>query len=303
MWKYVIPHFEEFLGELELSLLDRNTADGKADRVAKSLAAKYYPNQDFNPNWYLKVGSYGKGVAAKPRTDLDMLFILPWHVYPRIEGLFGNRQSQLLQEVKRALQITFPRTDLRGDGQVVIAPFDTYDVEVVPAFRFEDGSFITAHTADGGSWLISNPLAEYQVISATDSISAGKATHLIKMLKAWKREWNVEIKSISLEVLATAFVSQWEYRQQTLYYYDWLMRDFFAFMLQYVNGRTQVRGTQEWIDLGDCWRAKCQKAYAQALQACQYERTDEDISATFEWQRVFATQFKVNYLRGLLVGA
>jgi hypothetical protein len=90
---------------------------------------------------------------------------------------------------------------LRADGQVVIAPFQTYNVEVVPAFALNDGTYATAHTADDGSWRVSSPVAEYQIISRVDCISDRKATHLLKMLKAWKRECSVEMKSISLEVL------------------------------------------------------------------------------------------------------
>jgi UTP:GlnB (protein PII) uridylyltransferase len=35
------------------------------------------PDQEFNQTSYLPVGSYGRGTAAKPCTDVDMLFILP----------------------------------------------------------------------------------------------------------------------------------------------------------------------------------------------------------------------------------
>jgi hypothetical protein len=139
VWTYVIPHFQGFLAELDLKSEDRQDANGKAERIARSLFAKYYPGAHaFDPNCYVKVGSFGKG-AANPDSDLDMLFVLSWDVYGRIDALTGNKQSQLLQEVKRALQVTFPRTDLRGNGQVVIAPFSTYDVDIVPAFRFLGG--------------------------------------------------------------------------------------------------------------------------------------------------------------------
>jgi hypothetical protein len=46
-------------------------AEGKAERIARSLFAKYYPNQAFDASSYVKVGSYSKGTAARPRTDLD----------------------------------------------------------------------------------------------------------------------------------------------------------------------------------------------------------------------------------------
>lgn len=231
MWNFVIPHFEHFLKELELSADDRENADGKAERIARSLFTKYYPNRlIFDPSCYMKVGSYGKDTACAADTDLDVLFILPNEVYWRIEGLSGNKQSQLLQEVKNGLFWTFPRTPLRADGPIIAAPFSSYHVEVVPAFRCTDGTFLTADTANGGSWRNSNPAEEYRLLKTIDRPTLGKATHLTKMLKAWKYECNVDIKSISLEVLAVVFVDQWAHRHQSLFYYDWMVRDFFAFI-------------------------------------------------------------------------
>lgn len=305
MWRYVIPHFEQFLGELELKLPERLDAEGKADRIARSLFAKYYPDQVFTPACYLKVGSYGKGTAIRPRTDLDMLFVLPWDVYARIEALTGNKQSQLLQEVRRTVLGTFPNTEIAADGQAVVAPFQTYNVDIVPAFRFITGDFtgqyFIADTTDGGQWRLSNPVAEYNWLRQVDAAWAGKATHLIKMLKAWKRECNVEIKSICLEVLANVFVSQWEHRHQTIFYYDWMMRDFFAFMLYYVNGWARPAGITEQILLGDCWESKCGTAYNRALKACEYERADDDITAALEWQKIFGSQLHVNWMGRLLL--
>jgi hypothetical protein len=98
VWNYVIPHFNAFLKELELSADDRTDADSKADRIARSLFAKYYPDKlIFDPTCYVKVGSYGKDTACSACTDLDMLFVLPWSEYTRIEALTGNKQSQLLR--------------------------------------------------------------------------------------------------------------------------------------------------------------------------------------------------------------
>jgi tRNA nucleotidyltransferase (CCA-adding enzyme) len=134
VWNYVIPHFSRFLQELELKPEERADADSKADRIARCLWSYYYfDSGDFNPYCYVKVGSYGKGTATRPPSDLDMLFLLPTHEFSRIERLAGNKQSQLLQEVKDILEDTFPRTDLRADGQVVIAPFQSYNVEIIPA--------------------------------------------------------------------------------------------------------------------------------------------------------------------------
>jgi hypothetical protein len=107
VWNYVIAHFDSFLKELELSPDDRKDADRKAERIARSLFAKYYPNKlIFDPSCYVKVGSYGKDCGSSNHSDLDMLFILPWDVYNRINAVSGNGQSQLLQELKAPLTPT-----------------------------------------------------------------------------------------------------------------------------------------------------------------------------------------------------
>jgi hypothetical protein len=293
LWDYVIPHFSRFLKELELKPGERGDAEAKADRIARSLWSYYYWDYgEFNPPCYVKVGSYGKATATRPPSDLDMLFLLPWGEHTRIEQLSGNKQSQLLQEVKDVLADTFPRTDLRADGQVVIAPFQTYNVEIIPAFKFTDGTYITAHTAADGSWRASNPAVEFQWIQYADSMSAGKATHLIKMLKAWKRECSVDIKSISLEVAACVFVTNWPYRTNTIFYYDWMVRDFFEFMLRYRWGWNIVPGTQEKIQLGDAWGTKCESAYQRAFKAERYEHGDDGDAAAEEWRKIFGEQFE-----------
>ncbi len=309
LWKYVIPHFEQFLAELDLKPAERLDAEGKAERIARSLFAKYYPNQVFTPACYTIVGSYGKGTATKPRTDLDMLFVLPWNEWGRIDALAGNKQSQLLQEVKRALFATFPSTALAADGPVVIAPFQTYNVDIAPAFLFPNdgaacaGQYYIAHTPNGGSWRLSNPVAEYKWLQQTDAATSGKVTHLIKMLKAWKRECNVDIKSVCLEILANLFVSQWEHRNQTIFYYDWMIRDFFAFMMRYANGQLKPAGIDEWIQLDDNWQAKAQTAYNRSVKACESERTDNGFAASQEWQRIFGSQFHIDWVASFLAAS
>lgn len=292
MWQYVIPHFTKFLENIELRKEERDDAEGKADRIARSLASKYYPNQTFNPNWLLKVGSYGKGTACRPRSDLDMLFILPDADCARICNLQSQRQSQLLQEVKRQVQWTFPNTDLRADGQVVVARFATYNVDIVPAFALGDGRYLIAHTSDGGRWGATAPHAEARDLFSADQLTAGKATHLNKMVKIWKRECNVPLKSVYLEIIVNLFVQQWQHRDMTIFYYDWMVRDFLAYLLRHVNGRVKISGTDDWHDLGDCWQTKAQSAYARVIKACQHEHADLPYSATEEWRKVFGYQFQ-----------
>jgi hypothetical protein len=293
LWKYVIPHFEQFLSELELSIVSRIDGESKAERVARSLFADFYPNQTFDPSSYAIVGSYAKGTAARPRSDIDMIFLMPVADYPRYNNRSGNKQSQLLQDVKNSLLVTFPLTDIRGDGPVVKVPFSTYEFEVCPVFRWQDDLLINAHTRNGGRWGHTNPAAEINWLRAVDGRSHEKATQLVKMLKAWKRECNVSIRSICLETLAILFVDQWQYRDQiTLFWHDWMIRDFFSWAYQFSsNGTIKPAGIDEWIEAGE-WQTKCLSAYRRAMKACEFEHADQGILAAEEWRKVFGNQFK-----------
>jgi len=296
LWNYVIPHFTTFLNELELSASDRSDALGKADRIARSLFAAYYPDAEFDPRCYAIVGSYGKDTAARPRTDVDMIFVLPDAQFSRFNSLATQKQSALLQEIKYDLLDRFPTTDVRGDGPVVKVPFDSYEFEVCPVFRLQDGSFLNAHTRNGGRWGHTHPAAEMNWLRAVDARSQQKASQLVKMLKAWKRECNVDIRSICLETLAILFVDQWLNKHQpTLYWHDWMVRDFFNFAHQFSSGGIiKPAGIDEWIPAGE-WQTKCVSAYGRALKACEYERADQNALAIDEWQKIFGYQFRTEY--------
>src|SRR4051812_10391936 len=81
----------------------------------------------------LSVGSWGKFTRIRPPRDVDVVFKLPSSVFERFEQRSGNKQSQLLQEVKGHLQRSFTTTSIKGDGPVVLVPFTAFNVEVIPA--------------------------------------------------------------------------------------------------------------------------------------------------------------------------
>ncbi|MDQ2833778.1 MAG: hypothetical protein M3Y50_08560 [Acidobacteriota bacterium] len=172
MWHYVISHFTRFLDELELSSQDRMDAIGKAGRIARKLFSVWYPSVDFDPGCYAIVGSYGKGTAAKPRTDVDMIFVLPDAEFSRFNALAGQKQSALLQELKYDLLDRFPTTDVRGDGPVVKVPFDSYEFEVCPVFRLT-GWFISQRAYERR-----RPLGTYESGGGDQLAQRCRSTHL-----------------------------------------------------------------------------------------------------------------------------
>ena len=72
------------------------------------------------------VGSYGRGTAINT-SDLDVLIELPDEEYDHFTSLTGNGPSRLLQAVKDSILEAYPKTDVKGDGQVVVVKFSDPD--------------------------------------------------------------------------------------------------------------------------------------------------------------------------------
>ena len=289
MWSGVTKRFHTFHQNLSLTEAQIKEGINHHAGVRKSLNVHYYRSSSTSANSFL-VGSWGKFTRTRPPRDIDLYFILPYEVYLRFELVRGNKQSALLQEVKRVLQATYPNTDLRGDGQVVIVGFNRINVEVVPAFALQNGQYRICDTRSGGQYKNADPKAEIDYISATNNNFNSNLRPLIMMMKAWQYHCNVSIKSFFIELVAADFLQQCLWSRKSYFYYDWIMRDFFAYLYYRANKYVIVPGTYETICLGDAWLSRVETAYNRAVKACDYERKDWINLAGEEWQKIFGTQ-------------
>lgn len=285
--------FTRFLNNLEPTSQQYEDAKTKYDGVASKLHATYYPGTRFDGSTRKLIGAYGKGTAVRPPRDVDILFLMPATSYQTYNQRSGNKQSQLLQDVRAVLLEKYPSTEIRGDGQVVVVPFQNgHSVEVVPAWRTSTGRFIVPNTHDGGSWLVVDQDAEIAQIDQSDKASAGNTRRLIKMLKAWQRECNVPIKTLVLELRAVNFLKNWKYRDKGATYYDWMVRDFFEQLIEYAGGTCKMPGTDEKIHYGKDWLSRAETALARARKACDYEARSDERRAAEEWQKIFGSQYE-----------
>lgn len=124
------------------------------------------------------VGSYGRGTAINT-SDLDVLIQLPDSEYERFSSMFGNGQSRLLQAVKNAILDTYPNTDIKGDGQVVVVSFtDGMKFEILPAFKVQkywgdNAIYRYPDTHMGGNWMTTNPKAEQNAMKQKNNSTNG----------------------------------------------------------------------------------------------------------------------------------
>jgi hypothetical protein len=273
-----------------LDLTEPQARDGAAHAagVRSTLNRHYHDVVSQTLNSRL-IGSWGKGLQVRPPRDIDVLFCLPWAVHQRFEARAGNRQSQLLQEVKTVLTWTYPRTEMGGDGQVVVVSFETMPVEVVPAFDLYNGQFLICDTNGGGTYRLSDPAAELAALDVSDATNGGAARNLIRILKQWQRHTTAPLKSFLIERLAIEFLETWSHSRD-LFWYDWMIRDALGHIARRAGGFVSMPGTGATIALGDGWAAAAADAYAAALRACNYEHQNENLLAGLAWQEIFGAE-------------
>ncbi|MEO5493257.1 MAG: hypothetical protein ABIR08_04435 [Sphingomonas sp.] len=230
----VSKRFDTFLANLKLTDLQKQNGTSRKESVVTTLNSHYYSS--YSSTLHSKyVGSWAKLTRIRPPRDVDVLFTLPSSVHTKYEGGVGNKQSQLLQEVKNVLSSTFSSTAIRGDGPVVVIPFASYDVELIPAFELVGGGHWVCMTDNGGHYKKADYDAESTNISTSNSSSSGNTRDLIRMIKCWQTYCSVPIKSFYIELLAVDFLATWGNRGKSSTWYDWMVRDFLDYMISRQN--------------------------------------------------------------------
>lgn len=111
----------------------------------------------------------------------------------------------LLRNLQNILNIRFPKTGIYIDSPAVICPFGNLGIEnteVVPA-RFSsiiDGNIIYEIPDGQGGWIKASPLAHNELVNKQNIRLSGKVKPLIRLIKAWKYNNTVSLKSFYLEM-------------------------------------------------------------------------------------------------------
>lgn len=162
----------------KISAEQRSDISYRYKRITKAINREFWDSESETEHSFY-VGSYGRGTAIDT-SDIDILIELPRDVYNQYDAHKGNGQSRLLQAVKNAILETFPHSDVRGDGQVVVVNFtDGIKFEILPAFKIFDyfgrwtGKYDYPDSNMGGNWLSTNPKAEQDAMVQKNRESNG----------------------------------------------------------------------------------------------------------------------------------
>ena len=285
--------FRDFCSNLTVK--DGGTISTRYKNITKRLNTDFWDTGS-DASHSLYVGSYGRNTAIQGFSDLDMIFQLPYSEYERYNNYSGNGQSALLQAVKKSIEKTYSTTSIRGDGQVILVPFnDGITFEVVPAFINKDGSFTYPDAKNGGRWKVTNPKPEIAAIRSRNSATNGNLVQLCRMARAWKRKWDVPIGGLLIDTLAYQFIENWEYRDKSYLYYDYMSRDFFKWMSNQDINKEYWRapGSGQYVYGKGLFQYKATRCYNISLEAIEHETADpkREWSAKQKWREIYGTSF------------
>lgn len=281
-------HFEQFRKNLAVRNED---AISTSYRSITTRLNKDYWDLESDSTHCLQVGSYGRNTAIHGISDLDMVFELPAKDLDRFKRLQGNGPSQMLQEVKKYLQARYPKTEIRGDGQVVVVDFSSYRVEIVPAFyNADDNSYTYGDTNNGGSWCKCKPRQEIAAFNERNRTSNRNLKRVCKILRSWKEAVGAPMSGILIDTLAYKFFSQTtDYDDKSYGSYSSLVHDVFTYLANLPDqAYWLVPGSSQRVFTSGSFQQKAKKA---AIK-CQ-EAIDEDTNRKKEslWKDVFGSRF------------
>lgn len=282
-------HFEQFRKNLAV----RNEADISTSyrEITKRLNKDYWNGLESDSQHCLQVGSYGRCTAIHGVSDLDMVFELPAKDLERFKKVEGNGPSQMLQEVKRCLQVRYPKTKLSGDGQVVVVEFDKFRVEVLPAFyNAKDDSYTYGDTHDGGSWPTCKPRHEIGAVNARNKTSNRNLKRVCKMLRAWKDTRGAPMSGMLIDTLAyNFFKGNTDFDSTSYASYPVLVRDVFTFLANLPSQDYWLApGSNQRVSSSGNFQRKAKKAAATCQEALD---ADTDKQKEKLWREVFGTRF------------
>ena len=161
-----MEHFNNGFNLIDKAHID--TVKQRFLRISDAIEKSYYSDGIKGEHSHF-VGSYGRNTAINT-SDIDIMVVLPESVYDQFDSHSGNSASHLLQAIRADILETYPKTDISGDGQVVVIEFtDGMKFEVLPGFKRGNDAYYHPDTHDGGSWKLTYPFLEQTAMRKKNS--------------------------------------------------------------------------------------------------------------------------------------
>ncbi|MGP4073712.1 nucleotide-binding domain-containing protein [Piscibacillus sp. B03] len=237
--------FEEFVDDLQIESIKEETK--RVKEITKRLNKSFRDiDNEENEHCHI-VGSLGRDTAIRTFSDVDMLYVLPKNLKKQYDDHDGNGQSKLLQKVKREIKKRYPKTIVRGDGQVVVVSFESINktVEVCPCFERSDGAFDYPDSNHGGSWKKTDPIPEIDESNSTIDETDSNYKYVCNLVRAWKNNIGFKFGGLLIDTLVYNFFDEnEEYKNAKFNDYLILLKDLFFYL------KSRDKDQKYWYALG-----------------------------------------------------
>ncbi len=199
MPKTVDDAFTMFLGWLTPS----ETESAKAVSHRASIEACLKSN--FAMTNFFRAGSFGHGTSVSGISDVDYFAVIPL-------ANLKEDSSSTLRQVKEALKLRFPSTEIYVDSPAVAVQFgsqkwERHEITPVEFLSKTKGFNVYDIPNRYGGWMNSSPTGLNSYVNEQNDRLAKKGKQLIRLVKAWNYYANAQIRSIYIELRVTEYLS------------------------------------------------------------------------------------------------
>lgn len=192
----IVQSFKNFLTNLEITDRQVSLISTRRENVVKSLKN----GLDLHPDESRLIWSYDRNTMIKylSEGDVDVMVILHYGKNKDYETSDGT--TKILDKMKTILDASYPDTVKRRDRNCITMTFSEFDLDVVPAFKYNQWYYTIPDSVDK-EWIKTDPTAFAGEITEVNKNMDWIFVPIIKMIKAWNRNnWSV-LKGFHIECL------------------------------------------------------------------------------------------------------
>lgn len=272
--------FTQFNENIRLTSNQIEDAKTKYRGVCKKLHDNYYDNS-YDGKTKLLFGSYKTKTNVRPMSenqDVDVIFKITKDKLEQYQKRKGNGPSFLLHEIRELLKNSYTTSEEpKAWGKIVlIKTAEKYhNVELLPGYENENGTFIIPNSENGGSWEQFNPRKQLDDFLASNKETKGLTANLTRMIKTWVNNTaTLEYKSFFIQNDVIEFLVNNYNTGADFSDYQYVVRDFFDFLLKKDN---------EFIN------SYVLTALDRSNKAIEYYDVNKPKEASEEWGKIFGS--------------
>jgi len=270
-----------------LFVMRRDAIDQRLDNLSRRLSRDYWSGRMEEQNC-LVFGSFGRYTAIRETPFVDILVRYP----AQSAEDFIRELPNAVKGIKEIAHSTFPDMKAgQSDIRLQASFSDRTQMNIFPAYLHEDGRFLFPHPDGGNKPLLSPMQLELNTFHELNRECNNNLALLCRMLRAWKLAQKLTIPGFVIDAMAYYFIGDWEHRDKSYMYFDFLCRDFFAYLNQNNATEWQLPGSRQVITVEPVDKELLSHCHILALQAIEADRQGMARTARRHWGEIFGESF------------